>query len=200
MDVDYQGNKNLLEEAQKGQVSKFIYFSVLNASQLQHLKVVEAKELFVQELKQSGINFMVIRPNGFFSDMSEFFHMAQKGKAYLFGKGGFLANPIHGHDLANFCLENIDKGDVELDIGGPQLLQQNEIAKQAFEVLGKKPKIGYIPIWVKDFLLWPVRLTMPSKKYGAIEFFMTVMAMDMVAPKYGIHTILGHFESLNKTN
>ncbi len=73
MDVDYQANMNLLEEAKKSGVKKFIYISVLNGEKLKKLKICSAKELFVEQLTKSGIEYCIIRPNGFFSDMSELF-------------------------------------------------------------------------------------------------------------------------------
>ena len=100
LDVDYKANLNLLEEAINNGVKKFIYVSVLNGEKLRHLKICEAKEKFVDELKSSGIDYCIVRPNGFFSDITEFFYMARKGKVYLFGYGGQKANPIHGEDLA----------------------------------------------------------------------------------------------------
>ena len=87
MDVDYQGNKNLLDLAIKSNVSKFIYVSVVNAHLMKDLKMIQAKELFVDKLKESGLDYAVIRPTGFFSDMLEFLKMAQKGKVSLFGSG-----------------------------------------------------------------------------------------------------------------
>ena len=35
-----------------------------------------------------------------------------------------------------------------------------------------------------------------SKFYGPIEFFMTVMAIDMIAPEYGEHTLKEYFSRL----
>ena len=87
MDVDYQANLNLLKEAQASGVRKFVYVSVLNGDKLRHLKICDAKERFVEQLKDSGLEYCVIRPNGFFSDMGEFYNMAQKGSVYLFGNG-----------------------------------------------------------------------------------------------------------------
>ena len=124
MDVDYQANVNLLNEAQKSGVQKFIYVSVLNGEKLRHLKICDAKELFVKQLKKSGIEYCIIRPNGFFSDMSEFFNMAKKGRIYLFGNGELRANPIHGEDLAVVCGDAIDTPDKEIEIGGPETLTQ----------------------------------------------------------------------------
>ena len=196
MDVDYQANLNLLQEAKKWGVKKFIYMSALNGEKLRHLKICAAKELFAEQLKNSGIDYCIIHPNGFFSDMSEFFHMAKRGKVYLFGNGELKMNPIHGEDLAAACIDAIDKPDKEIQIGGPETLTHNEIASIAFNILGEKPRIAHIPNWVRVAILRLVRLFTGSKIYGPIEFFMTVMAMDMIAPKYGKHTLKEHFRSL----
>lgn len=72
MDVDYQANANLIDEAKNAGVKKFIYVSVLNGEKLRHLKICEAKEKLVDYLKSSGLDYCIIRPNGFFSDMGDF--------------------------------------------------------------------------------------------------------------------------------
>ena len=200
MDVDYQANMNLLKEAQKSGVKKFIYVSVLNGEKLRNLKICNAKELFVEQLKQSGIEYCVVRPNGFFSDMSEFFNMAKKGRVYLFGNGELRSNPIHGADLATLCVDAMDKPEKEIEIGGPETLTQNEIAARAFDVLGNQPKITHIPDWVRGAILKLVRLFSGSKFYGPVEFFMTVMAMDMLASEYGNHTLKEYFTELHNTD
>ena len=66
MDVDFQSNVNLIEEAKKEGVKKIIYISVLNGEKLRHLKICEAKEKLGDYLKLSGMNYCIIRPNGFF--------------------------------------------------------------------------------------------------------------------------------------
>jgi uncharacterized protein YbjT (DUF2867 family) len=200
MDVDYQANMNLLQEAKKSRVRKFIYISVLNGENLRNLKICDAKELFVDQLIKSGLDYCIIRPNGFFSDMTEFLTMAKKGRVYLFGDGELKTNPIHGEDLAAVCVDAIDKSDKEIKVGGPETLTHNEIAAKAFETLGVKPKITHIPNSFRVAVLKMVRLFSGSKVYGPIEFFMTVMAMDMVAPEYGRHTLGEYFNKLNYSN
>ena len=200
MDVDYQANMNLLKEAKNNGVKKFIYVSVLNGEKLSNLKICDAKEMFVEQLKKSGIDYCVVRPNGFFSDMSELFNMAKRGRIYLFGNGELRANPIHGEDLAVVCVDAIDGTDKEIEIGGPETLTQNDIASIAFDILGKKPKITHIPDWVRVTILKLVRSLTGSKVYGPVEFFMTVMAMDMLAPEYGKHTLKEYFTVLNNPN
>lgn len=93
MDVDYQGNVNLLYEAEKSGVEKFEYISAINGDKQRHLKIFEAKERFVNELKSSGLDYCIMRPNGFFSDMKDFLEMAKKGRVYLFSYSGDMHPP-----------------------------------------------------------------------------------------------------------
>lgn len=200
MDVDYQVNMYLLREAQESGVKKFIYVSVLNGENLRHLKICDAKEMFVEQLKKSGMDYCIIRPNGFFSDMTEFYSMAKKGRVYLFGNGELKANPIHGEDLAAVCVDAMENADQEIKAGGPETHTYNEIAEIAFEVIGIKPKITHIPNWVRAAILKMVRIFTGSKVYGPIEFFLTVMAIDMLAPEYGNYRLKGYFNSLRDMN
>lgn len=200
MDVDYKANMNLLEEAQKSGVKKFIYISVLNGEKLRQLKICEAKEKFVEALKHSGLEYCIIRPNGFFSDMTEFYDMAKKGRIYLFGDGNLKANPIHGEDLANVVVDSIEKNVDEIKVGGPEILTQNQITNISFQAVSKQRKVTYISDWIRVSILKLIRMFTGSKTYGPIEFFLTVMAMDMIAPEYGSHTLKQYFNTLNNNN
>jgi uncharacterized protein YbjT (DUF2867 family) len=195
MDVDYQANLNLLKEAQRAGIRKFIYVSVLNGEKMRSLKICEAKERFVDELKQSGMEYCVIRPNGFFSDMKDFLTMAKGGKVYLFGDGKLKLNPIHGEDLAKMILETIHEDKKEINVGGPDMLSQNDIAALALKAYSKPVKIIHLPNWIRRCTLWGVRTFTSSKTYGPIEFFMSTMVMDMQAPKYGKHRLEDFFNA-----
>ncbi|MCO6360859.1 SDR family oxidoreductase [Roseivirga pacifica] len=197
-DVDYQANLNLLNEAKKAGVRKFIYVAVLNGEQFSDLKICQAKEAFVKELMASGLEYCIVRPNGFFSDMTEVFKMAQRGKVYVFGNGEQKANPIHGADLSKACVDQIESTDKELEIGGPETFTHNEIAHLAFKAVGKKPRITHVPDWARKLSLKLSKLVMSKSQFGPIEFFLNVMAVDMVAPAYGTQTLEAFFEDLNK--
>lgn len=45
---------------------------VMSYDKLRHLKISEANERFVDELKSSGLNHNITHLNGFFSDMEDF--------------------------------------------------------------------------------------------------------------------------------
>ncbi|UXI00198.1 SDR family oxidoreductase [Photobacterium sp. TY1-4] len=197
MDVDFQANLNLLREAEKAGVRRFIYISALNAPNFQTVRLLRAKERFAGQLLTSSIpEPCVIRPNGFFSDMTEFYNMAKQGRVYLFGNGSQQLNPIHGDDLATFCLEAIHTNDRELDIGGPEILSHRQVAEIAFESVQHPEKVTFVPEILRKLLLKMSR-TLPEKYTGTAEFFLTATAQDMIAPAYGERTLAQYFQTLN---
>lgn len=195
MAVDYRANMNLLEEAKKAGVKKFIYVSVINGQLHRNLKLVEAKEAFVDKLKASGLEYTIIRPNGFFSDMRNFLKMAEKGSVYIFGKGKKKFNPIHGADLAQVCVDAINSNQNEIVVGGPDILTHYEVAEMALLTSGKPINIIHVPHWVRKSILWIMRTFTSSKTYGPIEFFLTLMAEDAIAPRYGSHRLSRFFQN-----
>jgi len=119
--------------------------------------------------------------------------MAKQGRGYVFGSGEYRINPIHGEDLAEVCVNAADGEEKEINVGGPDVLTHNEILAIAFESLGKPVKISRIPIWLRNVILATLRLFTSVKTYGPLEFFMTVLAMDLVAPTYGSHHLKDFF-------
>lgn len=199
MDVDYQANMNLLEEAKKADVKHFVYVSAINGDKYRHLKIFEAKEKFVDALKASGLNYTIVRPNGFFSDMKDFLQMAKSGRVYLFGSGRQKFNPIHGQDLARAIVDSLEDCKKELIVGGPDILSLNEISELALNALNKPIKISHLPDWMRKITIWTLRTFTTVKTYGPIEFFLTLMADDNIAPTYGVYNLKDYFrEEVNK--
>jgi uncharacterized protein YbjT (DUF2867 family) len=199
MDVDYKANLNLLEFARKNHARKFIYVSVLNGAHMRDLKINEAKERFVDALKASGMDYTIVRPNGFFSDLKDFLSMAKSGRIYLFGNGEYKLNPIHGYDLAKVVVELIDSTSTEVEVGGPDLLTQNEIGQMAFKAMKKEPKITHLPDWVRRWIIGGLRVFTSSRFHGPYEFFLSMMARDNIAPRYGVRRLKTFFrEEMDK--
>jgi uncharacterized protein YbjT (DUF2867 family) len=196
-DVDYQGNKNLLNEAQKAGVKKFIYVSILNGPNLCHLDIVKAHEDFVKELKSSGLDYAIIRPTGYFSDMEEFLSMAKRGRVFLIGSGDNRANPIHGADLAVSCVNAIESQEHEINVGGPEIMTWKQVASLALESLNKSVKITLVPIWIMNMIQWVTHIFSPHKA-GLLAFFITMATQDMVGPKTGSHTLRDHYKNMRE--
>jgi uncharacterized protein YbjT (DUF2867 family) len=194
-DVDYQGNKNLLEVAQRAGVGKFIYVSVFRGPSLLHLDIVKAHEDFVNVLSASGMDHTVIRPTGFFSDMGEYVKMAKRGRVYLFGDGNNRINPIHGADLAKVCVDAVDGDGKEIDVGGPEVLTHREIARLALQAVGKRERISSVPIWLMRALVSLTRVF--NRHQGELLAFMSeAMTSDGIAPESGSRLLAEHFSDL----
>ncbi|NNK12826.1 MAG: SDR family oxidoreductase [Desulfofustis sp.] len=197
MDVDYQGNQNLLAEACQSNVSKFVFISVFMADRIADL--ASARELFIQELKQSGLAYGIVRPTGYFSDMSEYLKMARGGKVYVLGTGSNQINPIHGQDLAEVCVDSAEttQDHVERDVGGPLTYSYEEIGALACEILGVRKRIVHIPLGLVRLAVACMR-PFSSRGYQAARFFTTVMSNDFVAPKAGVHRLDRYFEEMSR--
>ncbi len=194
-DVDYQGNLNLLAEAKRAGVQKFIYVSAIDGPQLAHLDIVKAHEDFVAALAASGLEYTVLRPTGYFSDLSEILTMARRGRVYLFGDGESRINPIHGADLAVACAEALDDDRRAIDVGGPETLTWREVAALAFQVQGKPVKITTVPLWIMAVVIFLTRL-FSRHTAELMAFFTTMGTRDVVGPPSGTHTLGAHYREL----
>ena len=194
-DVDYQGNKNILDFALSKSVKKFVYVSVFNAHMYEHIAIVKAHEDFVRDLQASGIKYTIIRPTGYFSDMSQFLKMAQSGRAYWIGDGKNKLNPIHGADLAKVCVDAIEDAENEISVGGPVTYSVGEITELAFNTLGKKPKVTKIPLWLAFVV---VKLVRPFNKPMSelAEFFIAAGKHDGIAPSTGTRSLDAYYQEL----
>ena len=185
MDVDYQANLNLLKDAEKNKIEIFQYVSVFGSEKVPNLKIIQAKVKFVEALKNSSVKHSIIRPTGYFGDLKEVLQMAKNGKVYLIGTGNYKLNPISGSDLATVCVDSLEDRKEIVNVGGPKIYTQNQIAEIAFDALKIKGKIKHIPLWVRDIIVFLLRTFTSSKFYGPYEFFLTAMTIDGNTDKYG---------------
>jgi len=194
-DVDYLGNRNILHEAQRAGARKFVYVSVFKAEQMLDIPIVKAHEDFAADLATSGMDYTVIRPTGYFSDLGAFFDMARSGRAYLIGGGHKRINPIHGADLARVCVDALADDAHEIDVGGPEVLTQRDIAQAAFAALDEPARITPIPAWLARTAISAVR-PFQRDRADLWQFFVTSAGLDNVAPTTGKHRLIDHYRAL----
>lgn len=193
-EVDYQGNMNLLREAEKSGVQKMMYIHVFMNKKWKHPgSLLEAKENFVKELKASIVPHIIIRPTGYFSDMAQILQMAKSGRVYLLRNGEAKMNPIHEQDVAQFSADALQAENKILDVGGPAVYSYQEIAQLAFAVQGRKERVTYIPVVVLTCISFLLKRT-SKHTYGLFQFLVNVMTHDLVAPKNGSYTLEAFFK------
>jgi len=191
-DVDYQGNMNILSEALKAGVKKFVYVSVFDAHRMMNIPNVQAHEKFVRELQAARIDSTIIRPNGFFSEIGQFVARARRGFMLWIGDGYNRQNPIHGADLAKVCADAVDSSEKEIEVGGPEVFTYREMVDLAIEIAGTQPVQLPLPFWLADGIVGVVGIF--NRDVHDVALFATTLSkMDFVSPKYGTHRLRDFF-------
>lgn len=197
--VDYGANRHLLDAALAAGVPRFGYVSVLGGRAMHDVALCAAKERFVDDLRAAPIESVVLRPSGFFTDLEAVLDMARRGRVWGFGDGQHRLNPIHPDDLAEVCLAALDAGEAEVEVGGPDVLTHDAIARLAFDALGRPPRIAHVPDAVRRAALAGVR-SLPFAWAGPAEFFLASMGRDLVAPTSGARSLAAFFRERARPN
>ena len=178
-DIDYGANKNLLEEALRAKVGHFAFVSVLKADKGRQVAMLDAKAMFEEELKKSGISYAIYRPTGYFYDTAHIFQpKVEAGKVTLLKtKTPVKCNVIDTRDFADFIVEHMTDDKAVYDVGGTETYTYEEIAKMFFAAAGKEPVISYTPAFMFDLII----AMAPKWKRGVIRFGKWTMTEDMVA-------------------
>ena len=178
-DIDYGANKNLLEEAKRAGVKHFVYISVLKADKGRHIPMLDAKAMFEEELRKSGLTYTIFRPTGYFYDTAHIFQpKVEKGEVTLLKtKNEIKCNVIDTRDFADYIVEHMCDDNKEYDVGGREIYTYKEIAEMFFKAAGKTPVIKYAPPFLFDMIIFFA----PAWKKGVIKFGKWTMTEDMVA-------------------
>ncbi len=171
-EVDYQANLNILETAKQAGVKHFIFVSVVRGAQMARFSpIAAAREKVAQAVIQSGMDYTIFAPTGFFNDMAELFNAAQhKGVIRLFGDGSGKINPLSALDFGEEVVKAILSPELRnkvKTVGGCETFTHRQIAELAFQVLGKEPCIKTIPPW----RIWLIAELLKPFKYNAYSLF-----------------------------
>ncbi len=161
------------------------------------LAITQAHEKVVSALAASSLEYRILRPCGYFSDMGVLYDMAMKGRAYLVGEGSNKMSPIHGRDLARVCVETSEGDELQVEAGGPHTMTQREAAELAFEIAGNPPKITVVPMWLARGLVKFIGLL--STQFGDLaDFRVTAGEIDGVGPQRGKTSLRSYFETMHE--
>ncbi|MEP7271514.1 MAG: SDR family oxidoreductase [Acidobacteriota bacterium] len=194
-DVDYRGNSNLLDEARRSGVRKFIYVSLAHAGKLRQTEYANAHEQFVDALRSSGMSYCVVRPTGFYCFLAELVKFAKKGRGIIIGSGEYHTNPVHEADVAKACVDVTEGTATEYEIGGPEVFTRKQLTELAFQALGTEPKLTRVSPGIFKTLILPLRL-FNRRVYSLMEFGIAVTQLDVIAASKGTQPLRAYFEQV----
>ena len=180
-DIDYRGNLNLLHEAEKAGVKHFAYISVINADQGKGVPMVHSKFLMEEELKKSGISYVIYRPTGYFYDIAKvFMPMVEKGEVQLLKmKKDPSCNVVDTTDFADFILETMCDENQTYNVGGKETYTYRQIAAMFFRANGVKGRVRTLPPVAMSILACLPKIRKEGKR-DVILFSKFTMTHDCV--------------------
>jgi uncharacterized protein YbjT (DUF2867 family) len=193
--VDYLGNLNLLRAAQSAGVQRFIYTSVARVDSDPAVPLLAAKHAFEQELTRTRLDWLIIRPSGYFTDIRRtFLGQAKRGRIQLVGtKVEYRFSPIHPADVADFVARSLTLSGQSVTLGGPEQFTYAMVSRLCFELLGKPANISIIPLPMFNLLLGALRLLNPPL-YGVMSFLRWASTTDLTAPPAGARRLRPYLE------
>lgn len=148
--VDLVGHKALIDAAKNAEVRQFVYLSVIGANAHSEVDFWKTKYDIEQYLKQSGMNYIIIRASAF---MEMHLHeligkpILEKGKVTIFGNGNNPTNFISVKDIAQligYVIQNPVGGNQIIEIGGLDNMTKNEAAKLYGTIANREVKISHL--------------------------------------------------------
>lgn len=177
--LDYRANIELIDRAVAVGVEHFVFISVLGAERgYEDAPVFKAKRAVEKYLQNSGINYTILRPAGLASNLlplAERFR--QTGIYLLVGDPKNRTSIVSTDDLAKIavdCAEVAGARNQTLPVGGPEILQREDIPRILGNIFNQEPIIINPPILVVDGLRTFIGLLNPQTQ-KALGTFRTLL-------------------------
>ncbi len=191
---DFYANSNILDDAIKNGVKRFIYVSIKGAEKALEYEVAKSHKMFEDALEASGLDHTIIRPVGFYSGLHDLAIMAKRKVIPIVGDGEAKTNSIHQKDLAKVVVKYLQEGPELKEVGGPLIHTRREMADMVAKKVGGK----VIPV-PEEIAEWGMFLPeMVDDDISAkLHYFKFVTTHDMVGEKNGEITFEEYLNSLD---
>ncbi len=171
--VEHGGIKNVIQACRQSSVKHIMYISALGVGKDVPATSLMAKWNAEQSLINSGINYTIFRPSGYFVDFAEEFapRIKTTGSFTIIGEGNFLVQPLAPADLAEACMQAMDNPRAMkriFKIAGPEKFALTDIIQLVGNILGVKVKIKKMPLWLGNIMFSLIALI--TRNPGAKDF------------------------------
>lgn len=191
---DFKANYNLIIDAQRNKVKRFIYVSIKGAELDEEFEIPRVHKKVEEELIASGIEYSIIRPVGFFSGLHDLAIMAKRKVIPVVGDGSARTNSIHQKDLAKLIFENLYEGPELMEVGGPLIHTRLEMAEMISEKIGGK--IVKIPEKIAEWGMVIPKL-IADDNAEKLKYFKYITTHDMIGDTYGSETFSDYLSKLD---
>lgn len=195
--IDYRANVELIDFAKAAGVEHFVFISVLGADRgYEDAPVFKAKYAVERYLQQSGLNYTILRPSGFASNLlplAEWFR--DTGVYLLIGDRHNRSSIVSTDDLAKIAIDSVAVEGARnqvLPVGGPEILQREDIPRILGGIFGREPSLINPPFFLFDGLCTTMKVLHP-KSYKSLVTLRTLLANEFFCTPDEITKLKGIF-------
>ena len=150
--VDWNGKVNLIQAAAAAKIDRFIFFSILGAENYPDVPLMEIKRCTELFLKESGLNYTILRPCGFMQGIiSQFAVPILEGQpVWLTGESSPIAY-MDTQDIAKFAIRALvvpETVNRSFPIAGNRAWSGKEIISLCERQSDKEAKVTTLPLGV----------------------------------------------------
>jgi uncharacterized protein YbjT (DUF2867 family) len=150
--VDWNGKVNLIKAAAEAKIDRFIFFSILGAENYPEVPLMEIKRCTELFLKESGLNYTILRPCGFMQGIiSQFAVPILEGQpVWLTGESSPIAY-MDTQDIAKFAIRALvvpETVNRSFPIAGNRAWSGKEIISLCERQSDKEAKVTTLPLGV----------------------------------------------------
>jgi uncharacterized protein YbjT (DUF2867 family) len=150
--VDWNGKVNLIQAAVEAKIDRFIFFSILGAENYPDVPLMEIKRCTELFLKESGLNYTILRPCGFMQGLvSQFAVPILEGQpVWLTGESSPIAY-MDTQDIAKFAIRALvvpETVNRSFPIAGNRAWSGKEIISLCERQSDKEAKVTTLPLGV----------------------------------------------------
>ncbi len=191
---DFYANSNILDDARKNNVKRFVYVSIKGAERAPEYAVTKSHKMFEDALQASGLDYTIIRPVGFFSGLNDLAIMAKRKVIPILGDGEAKTNSIHQKDMAQVVLEQLHEGPDIMEVGGPLVHTRREMAEMIKDKVGGK--ILLVPDKIAEWGMFIPEMV-DDDISAKLKYFKFVTTHDMIGEKHGKITFKEYLMNLD---
>lgn len=148
--VDWEGKVALIQAAVAAGVERYVFFSIMGADKHPTVPLMEIKRCTELFLAESGLNYTVLRPCGFFQGLISQYAIPilEKQSVWVMGEASPIAY-MDTQDVAKFAIMALSRSQTErqtFELAGTRAWGPYEIIRLCERLSDREAKIARMPI------------------------------------------------------
>jgi uncharacterized protein YbjT (DUF2867 family) len=144
----------LLRLAERTGVSRFVFFSAMNATGFQRTRFFRSKALAEHAVRESPLKTTVFAPSIIYRPADPWITLLQRLSLLpavpVSGEGQALYQPIWARDVARCVASSVNGSsrsvDARYELAGPEVLSYDDIIERVLEATGRDRPLVHVPI------------------------------------------------------